>query len=1363
MLTVDLFFGRTRAFGRSVSRCALVGALALGLRGASAAEPANPALRSVGAIRAVGEWDLRQTHPLHLEGTVTLVDHDRQLVVLQDETGAIALRLDGAGAAISAGRKFAIEAADSWPYSEALQDYPLHASGREQLSSFEAPSGTGNNYVARVRGHLHPPATGEYRFWIASDDTSELWLGVDDDRRSARLIAAATIWTKPREWNRVPTQKSAAIFLEAGRRYYIEAVHEQGPGTDHLSVSWEGPKFPQQIIAGAHLSPWVEPAPGEKNAAEPARGGILREYWLGRAVVNAGAMTARRKLDSTLVLAGASLRELGPGPALPARAAQPGQGFGAAEDFSWRELEGTVAFVARHGDALVLELADGAPRTRVVVQHWLGGTTQRLNGQRVRFQGVAESVLGENGDRVLGRLWVPSLEKLTIISQWPHAEGYQAATIAQLLAGDPPTLRDRPVKLRGRVVEAGNDGRFTVSDDGAFYGYTSTDGIVWQQIGAPIELAMSQAVEVGLVVSSRSTEASATAVFDRITGLAEEPIRTAVGGPLRFGDYQRRNGRVTLTGSGHDMWISPDQFYFAHRPLVGAGEIVARIAEFAPAEEWAKAGLMIRESLAPDAQFVDLVQTGAHGCCLQWRKSAEGSAPLSTSDDTVRAPRWLKLVRRFNTVRVTAAQTDWVEVGARVEVVGYVVEEGGRLAISDASAREVSPETDQPGVAGSARPLVELARIRSATGNAALYDVLRVRGVVTFAGEAAGRRYVAIQDHSGAAFLAAEQLPPVPRIRAGQFIEVNSSPGRQTPTPNLIAESTAVLGPALFPAPLRHPSEYVLPRRGEAAWIEVEGVVRSVAANGIMRLKDGRDFFAVAVAGASVENLRRYVDGTLRLRGVLAYPTDQERLLLVPSVEQIEVIDAPPPEPFALPVQRIGELMPNLARNRAAHRIRVKGTVTFADRGFVYVQDDSGGARVELDDAAAPPKIGESVEAAGFPEMAEDHSAILAPAIMRPVAAVAPPSPVTVTTEDILSGRFGARLVRLRAIFSRDRAADGGNTLELQLDQRIFRASLPMETRPSIPAGSLVEVTGVCVLETALPEWIKVSAGSASILPVRLLLRGPADVVVLQKPRWWAVKRTLLVAGAAALVLLVSFYWIHTLRRRVASRTAELRTAMEKLQRETQTAATLAERDRLAGEIHDSLEQGFSGLILQLDTTAKLGACPPEVRTGLGLARNMVAFSRNEVRHAVWDLQSPVLENSDLGTALKKIVEQLAPETPHSTISVEGEARPLGSAVEHHLLRIAQEAIANGVKHAAAQNLDLVLSYSATEVSLSIRDDGCGFVPGDVLTGGLGHFGLRSLRGRASKIQGTLAITSEPGRGTTVAVRVAVPPVSALG
>lgn len=227
------------------------------------------------------------------------------------------------------------------------------------------------------------------------------------------------------------------------------------------------------------------------------------------------------------------------------------------------------------------------------------------------------------------------------------------------------------------------------------------------------------------------------------------------------------------------------------------------------------------------------------------------------------------------------------------------------------------------------------------------------------------------------------------------------------------------------------------------------------------------------------------------------------------------------------------------------------------------------------------------------------------------------------------------------------------------------------------------------------------------------------------------------------------------LERIVERRTEELKSTMQQLQRETRTAATLAERNRLAGEIHDSLEQGFSGLVLHLDTTAGLVECPPAIRRALAAARNMVAFSRNEVRHAVWDLHSPMLEEGDLSAALKRLIAQSVPDPDRARVSIKGEPCSLSSTIEHHLLRIAQEAIANAVKHAQAERLDVELAYRAGEVSLSIRDDGRGFDTRMVMANPQnGHFGLRSLRGRAAKIGATLEISSELGSGTCITVRV---------
>jgi signal transduction histidine kinase len=226
------------------------------------------------------------------------------------------------------------------------------------------------------------------------------------------------------------------------------------------------------------------------------------------------------------------------------------------------------------------------------------------------------------------------------------------------------------------------------------------------------------------------------------------------------------------------------------------------------------------------------------------------------------------------------------------------------------------------------------------------------------------------------------------------------------------------------------------------------------------------------------------------------------------------------------------------------------------------------------------------------------------------------------------------------------------------------------------------------------------------------------------------------------------------LEKLVLERTEALRITMQRLNEETRNAATLAERDRLAGEIHDSLQQGLSGLMLQLDATLKLPDLSADVRSRLGIARNMVSFTRHEVQHAVWDMETPLLDGTELGDALRKISALIGPGTAGVEVIVTGQQTPLSPATKHHLLRIAQEAITNAVRHASAKTITVSLSYLPSEVSLTVTDDGNGFVPNDVLNNGIGHFGLRGLRGRANKIDGELQVQSAPGAGTSVRVTV---------
>jgi len=123
--------------------------------------------------------------------------------------------------------------------------------------AFEAPTDVLENYGQRLRGYVIPPVTGNYTFWIASDDGSELWLSTDDTVARRTRIASVSAWTRPREWAKEAGQQSAPVRLEAGRSYYVEALMKEGGGGDNLAVRWLRPDGADEgPIPGKYLLPW---------------------------------------------------------------------------------------------------------------------------------------------------------------------------------------------------------------------------------------------------------------------------------------------------------------------------------------------------------------------------------------------------------------------------------------------------------------------------------------------------------------------------------------------------------------------------------------------------------------------------------------------------------------------------------------------------------------------------------------------------------------------------------------------------------------------------------------------------------------------------------------------------------------------------------------------------------------------------------------------------------------------------------------------------------------------------------------------------------------------------------------------------
>jgi signal transduction histidine kinase len=207
-----------------------------------------------------------------------------------------------------------------------------------------------------------------------------------------------------------------------------------------------------------------------------------------------------------------------------------------------------------------------------------------------------------------------------------------------------------------------------------------------------------------------------------------------------------------------------------------------------------------------------------------------------------------------------------------------------------------------------------------------------------------------------------------------------------------------------------------------------------------------------------------------------------------------------------------------------------------------------------------------------------------------------------------------------------------------------------------------------------------------------------------------------------------------------------------RLAEEAKQAAIYEERNRLAGEIHDTLAQTFTGISVQLELVKYLNPHHSnEVRSILDRISSLAQTGLSEARRSVWSIYSANEDFADLAQQLADCVENLTAGTDlHTQIDTVGTPVPLSNFVGINLLRIGQESIANTLKHAQASTLTIELEYSPHQVSLCIKDNGRGFSP-QVQTEG---FGLISISERADRIGGQLRITTQPRQGTEIFVQV---------
>ncbi|MEM7600910.1 MAG: histidine kinase [Verrucomicrobiota bacterium] len=505
------------------------------------------------------------------------------------------------------------------------------------------------------------------------------------------------------------------------------------------------------------------------------------------------------------------------------------------------------------------------------------------------------------------------------------------------------------------------------------------------------------------------------------------------------------------------------------------------------------------------------------------------------------------------------------------------------------------------------------------------------------------------------------------------------------------------------------------------------------------------------------------VDAELRLTGICSVFFNSRgewisNRILVSSLEDIEVLAPARDDPFDAPVVTSSGLNPFSPVPPELNRQVVKGTVTLCRPGDVlFVQGPKRGFRV-FPFRPVDAKVGDEIEASGFVRM-KDGYGVLTEALVRKTGESEVPEPLAITRSEVLAitylkpwelwnEDYDGTLVSMRGrLLKWEPFTEGIIRLYLDSDDLLLSATVPDSLNPEfhqrLRLGNELELTGICEVELDL------NMAPFGVSDLSLLLRDLEDIRVIAAASWWTPERLSRVITIGAITLIVIATWLLALQRRVAAQTRVIRSKVER-------ESILEERQRIARELHDTVQQELTGIGMLLgNASMQVEQTPSMARENLDLAARMVRHCKEESRASIENLHSVALEGMDLPDALEAQLRPLVEVSgAEFTIAVRGETRRLRGRIETALLRIAHEAAANAAKHAGAGTVSVDLNFEVDHVLLKIGDDGCGFDTATQNDTAQRRLGLLSMEQRALKLNAELRIKSTPGSGTLVSVRL---------
>lgn len=621
--------------------------------------------------------------------------------------------------------------------------------------------------------------------------------------------------------------------------------------------------------------------------------------------------------------------------------------------------------------------------------------------------------------------------------------------------------------------------------------------------------------------------------------------------------------------------------------------------------------------------------------------------------------------------------------------------------------------------------------------------------------------------------------PAAADCAVGTWVEVEgvTDPGGYAPC--VVPLRFSKLGSGAVPAARRVPVERLLSGSEDGQVVQLDGVVQDVSVpdefgdSRIMLMVDGHTCRVAAEHGSELDSAA-LIDARVRMRGIVVpLPNLRSEVaglrMNIMGREWLEVIEPPPPDPFSAPRVSIDRLLPFNPETLPFHRKVTSGVVTLSVPGkFFFIQEGERGVRVQSTSMEVTP--GDVVDVAGFIDTSKTIASLTG-ALVRRTGRVDVPAAVKVNPARIMNPEFRnsfekvseadyhGRRVRVSGQVVRTERGPNGEIPSLLIASggQVFpvrAAGSGWKLSPDWVEGASLDLTGVAELEFNEDTSTQ---GSFSITGMGFWIGSPSDVVVTSVPSWWTPQRLGLALGGTGLVLALVMGWNFALRRLLWKRSLMLEEVMRKHRdSELEFHGARQERRRLAGDLHDGLQQLMAGAAYRMEAAAAhLGEVPPAVETHLTAARRALVRSQEGLREVLWGLQHMEDDADDFAALLRHAVASVE-HWEEGTVEVvsSGEPFAISRQVQGSLLLLMQETVGNAFKHGKARQVRVSVSYDDGFLGMEISDDGCGFDPASAPGPREGHFGLESIRLRMKWLGGTATVRSKPGEGTVVSCRI---------